>query len=80
MLYKILGWVGMGLALAAYFLVSNGVLIASGKPYQFMNLVGAFFLIINAYKGRAWPFVALNAVWGSVALVALFRVYFLMPR
>jgi energy-converting hydrogenase Eha subunit C len=39
-----------------------------------MNLVGAALLAVYAFLLVAWASVVLNAVWGLIAAVALFRV------
>ena len=74
LLVDILGWSGTILIIAAYYLVSNGKLPASGKLYQVLNLVGAVLLGVNVFYKQAWPAVALEAVWVLIAAVALIRI------
>jgi hypothetical protein len=38
-----------------------------------MNLIGAILLTIYGFLLFAWASVALNAIWGTIALVALVR-------
>lgn len=72
---QIVGWVGMALIVLAYYLTSDR---RPDSPkakwfHQLMNLTGALALGVSAlYKG-AWPNVALEIVWGGIALAALFR-------
>lgn len=70
----VIGGIGTILVLAAYFLVSTGRLKSASLGFQGMNLIGAALLTIYAVALVAWASVALNAVWGIIALVALVRV------
>lgn len=39
-----------------------------------MNLLGALLLTVYGFLLFAWATVALNAVWGVIALLALLRI------
>lgn len=67
---EIVGWVGAAAILLGYFLFSIGK-IANGFRYQWVNLVGAVLLMVNAFVNQSWPFVILNAVWSATAVFAL---------
>lgn len=71
MLFDILGWVGTGIILTAYVLVSTGKIQPGATPYQAANLVAGIGLGLNAYVNGAWPLVALNVVWAAVGLYNL---------
>lgn len=73
-LIDILGWTGTTLFVAAYYLVSNGKLAASGKAYQLLNLVGAAFLGVNVFYKQAWPALALEVIWALIAGLALLKM------
>ena len=67
----IIGSVGVSLLLAAFFLNLIKYLSESSKIYLLMNLVGALMAAWYAYSGGIIPFVVLELVWASVALVRL---------
>ena len=67
------GWIGAGLLLGAYALVSTHRLAGSSATFQLMNLAGAVGLAANSAVNGAWPSVALNLVWIAVGLIALAR-------
>ncbi len=70
----VLGGIGTVLVLVAYFLVSNGRLRSASVGFQGMNLIGAALLTVYGFLLFAWASVALNAIWGLIAVVALVRV------
>ncbi len=73
MLYEIIGWIGTGLILLAYFLVSTRRIAPTSKEYQSMNLFGALGIIVNSMIHRAIPSVGLNVVWLLIALFGLIK-------
>jgi hypothetical protein len=68
------GWIGAGLILLAYLLLSAGRLQARSPAYQGMNLAGAIAFVINSGWNGAIPSAALNVVWAGIALFALVRM------
>lgn len=72
-LAQIFGWVGAFLVVFAYFLVSYKKINASARVYQLMNLLGAFGVGANVFYQQAWPALAIQVVWGVIAIVALVR-------
>jgi hypothetical protein len=70
----VIGGLGTVLVVAAYFLVSSGKIASRSLSYQGMNLSGAILLTLYGYLLFAWATVALNVIWGAIALVALYRV------
>lgn len=71
----VIGGIGTILVLTAYFLVSTGRVHSTSLAFQGINLVGAILLTIYGFLLFAWATVALNGVWGLIAIVALFRVF-----
>ncbi|MBM3227371.1 hypothetical protein FJZ27_00700 [Candidatus Peribacteria bacterium] len=67
-IWLLMGIVGMALILMAFFLLETHRWSADGIAYDVCNLAGAVLLVINAFHGKAWPFLILNAVWGLVSL------------
>ena len=73
-IYYILGWIGMVLVLLAYILVSLNK-INTGKTYQIINLVAAFFMAIGLFPKNAWFSFALQIIWGIIALMSLIKMH-----
>ncbi len=74
-IFQILGWTATSLFLLAYFLVSYNKISANSRCYQWMNFAGAIFMGISVFHNRAWPAVALELAWGTIALGALLKIY-----
>jgi hypothetical protein len=73
MWFEIVGWVGIILIVIAFFLVSSKKVNSQGAIYQFLNLFGAASVFTNVFHQRAWPAVALQIIWGMIAVVSLFK-------
>lgn len=58
---RLLGYVGLVLALVAYALQSDPLFVVAGVV-----------LGTDAYRRRAWPFVLLNLIWSGIALARIF--------
>ncbi len=67
------GWLGAGMLLFAYGLISYGFTGSSGMIYQSLNLAGSVLLIINTAWHGAWPSSALNIVWAVIAMGVMIR-------
>ncbi|MEK7125016.1 MAG: hypothetical protein AAB864_01305 [Patescibacteria group bacterium] len=72
-LTQVLGWIGTFLVLLAYFLVSNKKLSPTSAVYQLMNLVGVIGVGANVFYQHAWPALALQTIWGLIAVAALVK-------
>lgn len=72
-LLEICGWIGTVLVIVAYFLVSFNKMNPKSSVYQWMNLVGSVAIGINVFHRQAWPAVALEIVWGMIAIAALMK-------
>lgn len=73
MIFEIVGWIGTGLILIAYFLVSTKKLEPTSKTYQYLNLLGAIGVGTNSFVHRALPSVGINIAWMLIAVYALIR-------
>lgn len=69
-----LGWIGAGLVLGAYLLVTTRTLSGQSGAFQLMNLFGAVGLTINGVWHDAWALVALDGAWATIAIVALIQM------
>lgn len=72
---EILGWTGALLILAAYFLVSTKKVSPTSVTYQLMNLFGAFGVGINVFIKGAYPSLAIEVVWGLIAVYGLYKAF-----
>ncbi len=72
----VIGWIGSVEVILAYALISSEKVDSKSKLYQFLNLTGAVFLIVNTIYYGAYPSTAINIVWVVIAIVALWRIFF----
>jgi len=70
---EVAGWLAAVLILAAYCLISAGVIDARSKTYQLLNVVGAAGFVVNSGWNGALPSAALNVVWMGIGITALIR-------
>ena len=71
----IIGWIGSAEVILAYALISTKKVNSSSTFYQWLNLTGAIFLIVNTWYYGAFPSTAINLVWVLIAIVALYKAY-----
>ena len=53
MIYDVVGWIGMILALSTYILLSTNK-IKNGILYQILNLFASIFMAIAVFPTKAW--------------------------
>jgi hypothetical protein len=70
----VVGWAAAAAVVAAYALLSAGRLSGDSLAYQWLNLLGAAGLIVNAAWNGAWPSTAVNVIWAGIGLAALTRL------
>ena len=70
----VLGWIGMGLLLGAYALVSLGIVDGTAVTYQVLTILGAFCMFILSVARKAYPNVALNLVWCVIGVIIILSV------
>ena len=70
---NVVGWLGMGLLIGAYALVTAGRLQGTSLAFQLMNLLGGGLLMVNSAWYGAWPSAVLNLVWVVIGTVGLLR-------
>ena len=71
---EVAGWVGAGLILLAYLLLSMGKVTGQSALYQWMNVVGAAGFIVNGWWHGAIPSTALNVIWLLIGVFATWRI------
>lgn len=59
--------VGALLILAGFVAGQIGLLRVDSRPYLWLNLTGSLILTVDAWRGRQWGFVLLEAVWAVVS-------------
>lgn len=67
----IAGWSGAAVVLAAYALLSAGILDSRARLYHGLNFVGAAGIAINSGWNGAMPSVAVNVIWAAFAIYGL---------
>ena len=58
---------GALLILAGFVAGQLGLLRVDSRPYLWLNLTGSLILTVDAWRGRQWGFVLLEAVWAVVS-------------
>jgi hypothetical protein len=74
LLLAVIGWLGAGLLVLGYGLISTGKLSGKSAAYQAVNLAGAVGLMVNSAYNDAWPSAGLNLMWAAIGVVALVRL------
>jgi len=75
-LLEAFGWVGAFGLLSAFYLISSKRVTADSPVYQWLNLICAIMLAINAYHISSIPFFIINAFWAIVAIISLSKSNF----
>ncbi len=65
------GWYGVAAILSAYAAINFDIFTVDSLLYPLLNLTGAVALIVDSWPDRDWQEIALNAVWATVAVVAV---------
>lgn len=73
--HEIIGWIGALCILVAYALSSFGQIEAQSFTYQVLNFLGAFGLVFNAFKNKAYPSFILNIIWMGIGAYALWQIF-----
>ncbi|MBI5355364.1 MAG: hypothetical protein HZB68_02810 [Candidatus Aenigmarchaeota archaeon] len=68
------GWYGVIALLMAYGLVSFSLIQSNSVVYHLLNFTGALGIIAISLKRKNYQPVALNVIWGVIALIALARL------
>lgn len=69
----IIGWLGSLFVVVAYAMNIAGKMHAGSISYLLLNIAGSGCLIANTIYHNAIPSAAVNVVWITVAIFALFR-------
>jgi hypothetical protein len=69
----LLGWLGAGVLLFAYFLVSSRRVHGGSLLYQSLNAAGSVLLGVNSLYYGAVPSAFVNVVWLGIAVYGAAR-------
>ena len=69
----LIGTVGVGLILMAYFLSTAKLLDNNGKSYFVLNIIGASLACYASFLINYWPFVILEGTWTLVSIYGLMK-------
>jgi hypothetical protein len=69
---NIVGFVGVGCFLVAYFLLQKGTVAANSMSYLGMNLAGAVLVMLSLLVDWNLPAFLLEAMW---ALISIYGIY-----
>lgn len=70
----IIGTIGVGLILLAYFCNTFGWINGKSKLFFLLNIVGAGLACYASYLINYWPFVILEGTWFVVSVIGLLKV------
>ncbi len=70
-LVEVIGWCGAAAILAAYGLLTFGVITSQTTLYHLLNLVGSVGIVLAASSKRDWPASGLNVAFCVIALIGL---------
>jgi len=69
----IVGSIGVGIILIAYYLNTAGLIIKNGKLFYVMNVLGAAVACYASWLIDYWPFIVLEGMWTLVSIYGLMR-------
>lgn len=70
----VLGWLGAIMTLAAYALISLGLLSPATVLYQGLNLFASIALGTETIVHKDYQPFTVNVIWGAIALIALISI------
>jgi hypothetical protein len=69
----IIGTVGVGLILIAYFLNIFSLVKKDGAFFYVLNILGGAIACFSSYLIRFWPFVVLEGTWAIISVIGLLK-------
>jgi hypothetical protein len=70
----IIGTIGVGLVLLAYFLNTFKLIAENGQLFFLLNIIGGVLSCYAAILLLFWPFIILEAIWTLVSIIGLIKV------
>lgn len=75
LLADIIGLIGVGCIIAAYFFLTLGKLTSEQSAYSWLNLVGALLVIVSLLWAWNLSALILEGIWAGLSLYKLMRIY-----
>jgi hypothetical protein len=72
-LADVIATIGVSTLLVAFILNTRNLVPPANRLYNILNIIGAGLCGYSAYLIGFYPFVILEAVWATVATIALLR-------
>jgi hypothetical protein len=69
----VVGAIGVGIILLAYFLNNFSLIKRNGNLYFILNIIGASIACYTSYLINYLPFVVLEGVWAMISVVGLIQ-------
>ncbi|MGH2664323.1 CBU_0592 family membrane protein [Flavobacterium sp.] len=69
----IIGTIGVGIILIAYFLNIFSLITKEGKLYFILNVLGALIACYASILINYMPFIILEGTWAAVSIVGLIK-------
>ncbi|PYF74124.1 CBU_0592 family membrane protein [Pedobacter nutrimenti] len=66
-----IGWLGVFLCTAGYFLLSTKKISAESRSFQLLNIAGGLCLVTAAVYSNDLPNAVANLLWASIGLYSL---------
>ncbi len=73
-LFETIGWIGMGMILVGYFLVSFHVISVDNLIYQLLNIVGSSGIVLVSYLRKNYQPMVLNIIWILIGVISLIKI------
>ena len=70
---EMIGTIGVGLILLAYFLSVFGMIPPNSKLFFLLNIIGAGLACYASWLIDYWPFVVLEGMWTLVSVIGLVK-------
>jgi hypothetical protein len=71
--YTVVGIVGAGCFIFAYFATLQGWMAPAGWPFPAVNLLGALLVLVSLIDAWNLPSVVLECFWGAISLYGVVR-------
>ena len=71
--YDWAGLIGVGLTLAAFFLLQDGRMRGDALPYQLMNALGAFAVLLSLLYAFNLSAFVLEGLWLAISIYGITR-------
>jgi hypothetical protein len=69
----LIGTIGVGIILLAYFLNMFSLILNNGKLFYLLNIIGASIACFASYLIKYIPFIILEGTWALVSVVGLVK-------